>query len=56
MLARAGAGDVAREVDVTAVDAVLPRIAETAFRLRYAEYDEVKIHAAAVRHAGGGAR
>lgn len=56
MLVRAGASDVARKVDVTAVDAVLPRIAETAFRLRYAEHDEVKMHAAAVRQVGGGAR
>lgn len=53
MLARAGAADVAKQVDVQAIDAVLPRIAETAFRLRFAEHDETKIHAAAIRQAGG---
>jgi hypothetical protein len=56
MLTRAGAGDVAKALDLTAVHAVLPRISETAFRLRHAEHDEAKIHAAAVRQAGGGAR
>ncbi|MEZ4280801.1 MAG: hypothetical protein R3F21_14475 [Myxococcota bacterium] len=53
MLARAGAADVAREVDLQALDAVLPRIAETAFRLRFAEHDEGELHAAALRQAGG---
>lgn len=53
MLARAGADDVARQVDLQALDAVLPRIAETAFRLRFAEHDEAKLHAAALRQAGG---
>jgi hypothetical protein len=52
MLIRAGAADVAKQVDVPAVDAVLPRIAETAFRLRFAQHDETKIHAEAVG-AGG---
>lgn len=53
MLVRAGAADVAREVDLQAVDAILPRVAETAFRLRFAEHDEEKIHTAALRQAGG---
>jgi len=53
MLIRAGATDVAKKVDVPAVDALLPRIAETAFRLRYADHDEAAIHAAAVRQAAG---
>ena len=56
MLTRAGASDVAKKVDVTAIDAVLPRIAETAFRLRHADHDDAKIHAAAVRQAGSAAR
>jgi len=56
MLTRAGAGDVADTLDLTAVHAALPRISETAFRLRHAEHDEAEIHAAAVRQAGGGAR
>jgi hypothetical protein len=51
MLIRAGAADVAKQVDVPKVDALLPRIAETAFRLRYADHDEATIHAAAVRQA-----
>jgi hypothetical protein len=53
MLVRAGAADVARAVDFQGVDAILPRVAETAFRLRFAEHDEAKIHAAALRQAGG---
>jgi hypothetical protein len=51
MLIRAGAADVAKQVDVPAIDALLPRIAETAFRLRYADHDEAQFHAAAVRQA-----
>ena len=43
-------------LDLAAVHAVLPRISETAFRLRHAEHDEAKIHAAAVRQAAGGGR
>lgn len=60
MLIRAGASDVARQVDVTAFDAVLPRIAETAFRLRFEEHDAERIHAEAVRvgalRAGSGGK
>lgn len=52
MLIRAGAADVAKKVDVPAFDALLPRVAEAAFRLRFAEHDEAAIHAEAVR-AGG---
>lgn len=48
MLIRAGASDVAKRVDVPAVDALLPRIAETAFRLRFASHDEARLHAEAV--------
>jgi hypothetical protein len=54
MLIRAGASDVARQVDVPAVDAMLPRIAETAFRLRFAEHDAERIHAEAVRAVTAG--
>ncbi len=53
MLARAGAGDVVSGIDWQALDAVLPRVAETAFRLRFAEHDEAAIHAEALRQAGG---
>jgi len=53
MLARAGAGDVAKSIDLTAVHAVLARISETAFRLRHAQHDDAKIHAEAVRQTGG---
>lgn len=49
MLIRAGAGDVAAQVDLPAVDAALPRIAETAFRLRFASHDEARLHAEALR-------
>lgn len=60
MLVRAGAEDVARQIDPAAVDAVLPRIAEAAFRMRFADHDEARIHAEAVRAGGlraaGGAR
>ncbi|MBK7951560.1 MAG: hypothetical protein IPK00_23030 [Deltaproteobacteria bacterium] len=49
MLIRAGAADVAKQVDVPAVDALLPRIAETAFRLRFAQHDELALHAEALR-------
>jgi len=54
MLVRAGAADVAQKVDVPAFDAILPRVAETAFRLRFASHDEEQIHAEALR--AGGAR
>lgn len=53
MLIRAGAADVAKRVDVPAVDALLPRIAETAFRLRFAPHDEAKLHAAAIEAGAG---
>ena len=56
MLTRAGAGDVANALDLPAVHAALPRISETAFRLRHAEHDEAKIHAAAVQQAAGAPR
>ena len=49
MLIRAGAADVAKKLDLPAVDALLPRIAETAFRLRFANHDETSIHAEALR-------
>jgi hypothetical protein len=35
MLERAGAGEAAAKVDPRLVDAVLPRVAEAAFRARY---------------------
>jgi len=53
MLIRAGAADVAKRVDVPAVDALLPRIAETAFLMRFAPHDEAKLHAATVEAGTG---
>jgi len=40
MLARAGAADVARGVDPAAVEAILPRVAEAAYRTRFEHDDE----------------
>ena len=48
MLARAGAGDVVRKLDVAAVEAALPRVAEAAYRARY-EHDDDAVHAAALQ-------
>jgi len=42
MLERAGAGEAAAKVDLRRVDAVLPRVAEAAFRARY-HHDEAAI-------------
>jgi hypothetical protein len=42
MLERAGAHEAASRVDLRAVDAVLPRVAEAAFRARY-HHDEAAI-------------
>jgi len=42
MLERAGAGEAAARVDLRRVDAVLPRVAEAAFRARY-HHDEAAI-------------
>ena len=39
MLAHAGASDLAERVDAAAIDDVLPRVTEAAFRLRYAHAD-----------------
>ena len=49
MLARARAEDVARRVDPSAVEAALSRVAEAAYRARYAERDDAALHAAALR-------
>ncbi|MGI9336125.1 MAG: DUF7700 domain-containing protein [Gammaproteobacteria bacterium] len=46
MLERAGAGDVARRVDTTALDAILPRVAEAAYRARYEHDDKATLRAA----------
>lgn len=46
MLLRAGAGNVARRVDTAALDAVLPRVSEAAYRARYEHDDEATLHAA----------
>jgi len=42
MLERAGAGEAASKVDLRRVDAVLPRVAEAAFRARY-HHDDAEI-------------
>ena len=42
MLERAGAGEAAAKVDLRRVDAVLPRVAEAAFRARY-HHDDAPI-------------
>ena len=46
MLERAGAGDVARRVDPTTVEAILPRVSEAAYRARYEHDDEATLRAA----------
>ncbi len=49
MLARARAEDVAKRVDMAALEAALPRVAEAAYRVRYAERDDAVVHAAALQ-------
>ena len=49
MLARAGAEDVARRVDPAQVEAVLPRVAEAAYRARY-HHDDAAVLAAALEN------
>ena len=51
MLQRAGAGDIA--VDAGAIEAVLPRVTEAAYRARY-EHDEEATLSAALGTSGGG--
>jgi len=51
MLRRAGADDLADRVDGDAVEAILPRVTEAAYRARY-DHDEDAIEAAIL--AGGG--
>ncbi len=46
MLARAGAGDVARRVDASALEAVLPRVSEAAYRARYHHDDQATLKGA----------
>ncbi len=46
MLERAGAADAASQVDLRRVDAVLPRVAEAAFRVRYHHDDTVVLRGA----------
>lgn len=46
MLERAGAPDVAEQVDPRVVDAVLPRVAEAAYRARYDHDDEAVLRGA----------
>ncbi len=41
MLTRAGAADVAEKIDAVAIEAVLPRITQAAFRARYAHDGEL---------------
>jgi hypothetical protein len=48
MLARAKAADVAARVDASALEAMLPRVAEAAYRARY-EHDDAAVHAAALK-------
>jgi hypothetical protein len=51
MLERAGAHDLAAQVDATALEAVLPRVAEAAYRVRYHHDDEVTLAGALDRNA-----
>ncbi len=46
MLARAGAGDVARRVDASALEAVLPRVSEAAYHARYHHDDQATLKGA----------
>lgn len=55
MLERAGADEVARAVDALALERVLPKVTELAYRLRFGEHDEAQIESAAVAAEGRGA-
>lgn len=46
MLERAGAGELAGRVDGSALEAVLPRVSEAAYRARYQHDDEATLQAA----------
>ena len=46
MLERAGADDAARQVDPAALEAVLPRVSEAAYRARYSHDTEATLRAA----------
>lgn len=46
MLERAGASQLARRVDVAALEAALPRVAEAAYRVRYHHDDAATLEAA----------
>ena len=46
MLARAGAAEAAAKLDAAALDAALPRVAEAAYRARYAGHDAAGLTAA----------
>lgn len=46
MLERAGAGDVAERVDPSALEAVLPRVSEAAYRARYYHDDQATLQGA----------
>lgn len=51
MLERAGADAAAREVNLAAVEEVLPKLTELAYRLRFTEHDESAIQETAVASA-----
>ena len=44
--AHAGAGDIARRVNPTTLEAILPRVSEAAYRARYDHDDEATLRAA----------
>lgn len=46
VLERAGAGDVAQHVDAPALEAVLPRVSEAAYRARFHHDDEATLRGA----------
>jgi hypothetical protein len=46
MLERAGAGDVVAQIDAGALEAILPRIAEAAYRARYHHDEDAVLRAA----------
>ena len=49
MLERAGAGDVAQRVDAGALEAILPRVSEAAYRARYHHDDGATLQGALTR-------
>lgn len=51
MLRRAGGASVAERIDAAAIEAVLPRVAEAAYRARFRDKDETAMHEGALAEA-----